>query len=110
MHSSTKVGFFRLITLSPGRWGDEIRCTLKTYDRIGNCFPPYKALSYVWGRWRRRTPPEILINDNKIKVTTNLEVALRYLRKQDEEMIFWTDALVMIFFFNKGWNRPLTEV
>lgn len=96
MDSSTKVGFFRLITLSPGRWGDEIRCTLKTYDRIDNCFPPYKALSYVWGRKRRRTPPEILVNDNKVKVTTNLEIALKYLREQNKETIFWIDALVII--------------
>ncbi|KAM0512786.1 hypothetical protein ACHAPE_008539 [Trichoderma viride] len=93
MHSSTKVGFFRLITLSPGRWGDETRCTLKTYDRIDNCYPPYKALSYVWGCWRRRDPPEILVNGNKVKVTTNLEIALKHLRKQDEETIFWIDAL-----------------
>ncbi|EHK48134.1 hypothetical protein TRIATDRAFT_180941, partial [Trichoderma atroviride IMI 206040] len=84
---------FRLITLSPGRWGDEIRCTLKAYDRIDNCYPPYKALSYVWGRWRRRSPPEILVNDNKVEVTTNLEIALKHLREQNEETVFWIDAL-----------------
>jgi hypothetical protein len=96
MHSSIEVGFFRLITLSPGQWGDEIRCTLKTYDRIDNCFPSYKALSYVWGRWRRRDPSEIFVNDNKVEVTTNLEIALKYLREQDEETILWIDALVNI--------------
>lgn len=109
MHSSTKGGFFRLITLSPGKWGDEIRCTLKIYDRIDNSFPPYKALSYVWGRWRRQNPPEILVNDDKVKVTTNLEIALKHLREQDEETVFWIDALVMIF-SNVVGNHSLTDI
>ncbi|EHK16976.1 uncharacterized protein TRIVIDRAFT_161679, partial [Trichoderma virens Gv29-8] len=93
MDSSTEVGFFRLITLSPGRWADEICCTLKPYNRFRDQFPPYKALSYVWGRWGRRNIPEILVNGNKVKVTTNLEAALKHLREQEKEITLWIDAL-----------------
>ncbi|KAL7790528.1 heterokaryon incompatibility protein domain-containing protein [Trichoderma afarasin] len=89
---STELGFFRLIDLYPGQWNDEIHCTLKYYNRIRDRYPPYKALSYVWGR-PRRNPPEILVNDYKIKVTANLETALKHLRDQEERVTLWIDAL-----------------
>ncbi|KAL5083978.1 hypothetical protein Trisim1_000714 [Trichoderma cf. simile WF8] len=90
--SSKEPGFFRLIDLSPGQWDDEIHCALKYYNRLHDRYPPYKALSYVWGR-ARRNPPEILVNDYKIKVTANLETALKHLREQENRVTLWIDAL-----------------
>ncbi|QYT03035.1 HET domain-containing protein [Trichoderma simmonsii] len=89
---STEPGFFRLIDLSPGQWNDEIHCTLTYYNRLRDRYPPYQALSYVWGR-PRRNPPEILVNGYKIKVTANLETALKYLRDHEERVTLWIDAL-----------------
>ncbi|KAL6904743.1 heterokaryon incompatibility domain-containing protein [Trichoderma evansii] len=83
---------FRLIKLFRGRWNDEIRCKLNVYSRDGAFYPSYKALSYVWGRWRR-DPPKILVNDHAVKVTNNLEMALRHLREEDDDIILWIDAL-----------------
>ncbi|OTA06128.1 hypothetical protein A9Z42_0068590 [Trichoderma parareesei] len=92
MAANTEPGFFRLIFLSPGQWDDEIRCTLLPFNRLRDAYPPYKALSYVWGRWSGK-PPEILVNGNNVKVTSNLATALRHLRQNDVEIALWIDAL-----------------
>ncbi|PTB65723.1 hypothetical protein BBK36DRAFT_1121167 [Trichoderma citrinoviride] len=92
MAANLEPGFFRLILLSPGQWDDEIRCTLIPFNRFRDTYPPYKALSYVWGRWSR-TPPKIRVNGRNVKVTTNLAVALRHLRHGEVDMALWIDAL-----------------
>lgn len=84
---------FRLITLLRGQWHDEIRCELDVYRRDEARYPSYRALSYVWGRWRR-DPPKILVNGCATKVTNNLETALRHLREERNHIILWVDALV----------------
>ncbi|PON20559.1 hypothetical protein TGAM01_v210593 [Trichoderma gamsii] len=89
---SRKRDAFRLITLLRGQWNDEIRCELDVYYRDEARFPSYRALSYVWGRWRR-DPPKILVNGYAIKVTNNLEIALRHLREERVDINLWVDAL-----------------
>lgn len=90
-----KPDAFRLITLIRGRWNDKILCTLNVYYRNQGKYPSYKALSYVWGRGRR-DPPKILVNGFAVKVTNNLEMALRHLREEDDDIVLWVDALVTI--------------
>lgn len=107
-YSSTAPGFFRLIELSPGEWSDEIHCTLTHYNRLRDGFPPYKALSYVWGRGRRNRP-EILVNGHKIQVTANLETALKHLREQEKKITLWIDALVIMLLPNEAGNQLLTD-
>jgi len=51
----------------------------------------YEALSYVWGDPTDVTP--IRVNARRHYVTVNLELALRYLRSENEEMVLWIDAL-----------------
>ncbi|KAL7806365.1 heterokaryon incompatibility protein domain-containing protein [Trichoderma aethiopicum] len=92
MAANTEDGFFRLIFLSPGQWNDEIHCTLIPFNRLRNGYPPYKALSYVWGRGSRN-PPEIVVNGNNVKVTSNLAMALRHLRQDEVGNALWIDAL-----------------
>ncbi|KAL7919645.1 heterokaryon incompatibility domain-containing protein [Trichoderma austrokoningii] len=89
---SKKSGAFRLIKLLRGQWNDEIRCGLDVYYREEAHCPPYRALSYVWGRWRR-DPPKILVNGYATVVTNNLEMALRHLREEKEDITLWVDAL-----------------
>lgn len=101
-------GFFRLIELSPGQWNDEIHCTLKQYNRLRERYPPYKALSYVWGRGRQNRP-EILVNGHKVKVTANLETALKHLREQEKKTILWIDALVIMLLRTQAENQLLTD-
>jgi hypothetical protein len=87
---------FRLITLLRGQWNDEIRCELDVYYRDEAHYPSYRALSYAWGRWRR-DPPEILVNGCTVKVTNNLDMALRHLREEGDDITLWVDALVIIY-------------
>lgn len=91
---SGKSDAFRLIKLFRGQWNDEICCELEFYYRREGAFcPSYRALSYVWGRWRR-DPPKIMVNGYAVKVTSNLEMALRHLREEESDIILWVDALV----------------
>ncbi|OCL04375.1 hypothetical protein AOQ84DRAFT_301006, partial [Glonium stellatum] len=51
----------------------------------------YEALSYVWGE-----PSEtetISLDRQEIKVTLNLESALRHLRRGDSDKVLWIDAI-----------------
>ena len=58
--------------------------------------PSYEALSYVWGDPSITTAVEIDQGDGpsiSIQVTTNLESALRHLRRKDDVRALWVDAL-----------------
>jgi Heterokaryon incompatibility protein (HET) len=51
----------------------------------------YSALSYVWGD--PLITKTILMDGCKVNVTSNLESALRHLRKHDVDIRIWADAL-----------------
>jgi hypothetical protein len=44
---NTERNEIRTITLKPGKWDDEIHCTLQVVSLNDN--PEYSTLSYVWG-------------------------------------------------------------
>jgi hypothetical protein len=50
-----------------------------------------------------------LVNSDKVEVTANLEIALRHLREQEDDVTLWIDALVTIFLSNEAGNRSLME-
>lgn len=79
----------RLVTLLPGDFSNDIRCTLTTVSLIDEPF--YEALSYVWGNPTNRC--DINLQDVSFPVTINLESALRYLRYRDLPRILWIDAI-----------------
>ena len=78
----------RLLTLCPGVFEQEIQCKLRvlSLDQHLN----YVALSYCWGDQNNRGT--ISINEQNISVTMSLATALRYVRRNDEEVILWNDA------------------
>ena len=80
----------RIIALAPGKWDDEIECSLKTLSLDDD--PSYEALSYVWGdpKLRKKT---ILLQRQCFQVTPSLESALRHLRHEDFERTMWVDAV-----------------
>lgn len=80
----------RVLHLSPGRDTDELRCTLTTVSLRED--PKYEALSYVWGENTGDTLP-MLVGNHTVKVTRNLDSALRGIRHVDCERILWIDAL-----------------
>jgi hypothetical protein len=79
----------RILTLLPGSWDEEIHCRLRKASLDLN--PEYEALSYAWGDLLHTK--HIHLDGHTIEVTSNLEVALRYLRRPSEELSLWVDAL-----------------
>ena len=70
---------------------DLVECRLK--HGVSLLDPPtYHALSYCWGQPKDTT--RILVDDRKVEVTTNLETALRELRRGTKGCdLLWVDAL-----------------
>ncbi|KAG4440759.1 hypothetical protein IFR05_003746 [Cadophora sp. M221] len=53
--------------------------------------PVYDALSYTWGG--AEDPQSIVLNGSVHGVTANLGNALRHLRREEEDLTLWVDAL-----------------
>ncbi|KAJ8523080.1 hypothetical protein ONZ45_g415 [Pleurotus djamor] len=79
----------RAITLHPGEPGTTIVCSFDVVSLVDN--PPYEALSYVWGD--ASVVREIIFGGRTWPVTSNLFVALQYLRSNEESRVVWIDAL-----------------
>jgi len=78
---------FRLLRLLPSKdFDDNIRCEL-----FHSPFDSYEALSYTWGDPHVTVP--VLLHGIHHHVTTNLALALRYIRYEDRPRIMWIDAL-----------------
>ena len=81
---------FRLLRLFKGMEAD-IKCELFQAWLQGDSIIPYEALSYTWGS--TEMTEYIKIDGWTLGVTENLYWALRYLRSQDIDQIFWVDAV-----------------
>jgi len=86
----------RLLRLRRGNFDDDIRVELEnaTIDELedqGSEKPYFEALSYVWGP--RDNPAFVWIGERMLPVTQNLAIALRHLRYNDEDAMFWIDAI-----------------
>ena len=69
--------------------GAGVQASLKTVSLISP--PSFKALSYCWGD---SGPSKLIkIGQHRVKVTDNLESALRHIRKPNESILLWIDAL-----------------
>jgi hypothetical protein len=79
----------RLVHVRPGDWDDHLSCYLKEAT-LGESFA-FEALSYVWGD--PKSLCSIDLKDCTIEITETLAVALRHLRKKDQERIMWIDQL-----------------
>ncbi|VUC27723.1 unnamed protein product [Clonostachys rosea] len=83
---------FRLLTLLPGAFDDEISVTLTIADLDHNTPPRYEALSYVWGS-EADPVPITLDHQYTLSITTNLDKVLRHLRHESEARVLWVDAV-----------------
>lgn len=82
-------GDIRLVTLEHGVRKDAVRC--KMLDVEFSTKPTYLALSYEWGRIGESSM--IWIDGGLRKVGSSLFNALVHLRKPDEDLVLWVDAL-----------------
>ncbi|KAM0313627.1 hypothetical protein ACHAO8_005284 [Botrytis cinerea] len=82
----------RLLQLHKGHWSDKIRGHfISAWFDDPDSIIPYSALSYTWGYIDK--VEEVIVDSARIKVTFNLHMALKHLRSQEEDQIFWIDAL-----------------
>lgn len=81
---------FRLLELLPGTGTSVIKCRLRHSSRSA-FVEPYEALSYAWGDPTITCP--IWVHAYSVKVTRNLESALRHLRLPDQSRFIWADAV-----------------
>ncbi|EUC41411.1 hypothetical protein COCMIDRAFT_8874 [Bipolaris oryzae ATCC 44560] len=81
---------FRLLQLLRGR-GSTIECMLYQAYLDGTDTIPYNALSYTWGGTNKTST--VTVNGKTLDVTENLYSALRHLRSEDVDRVFWVDAI-----------------
>jgi hypothetical protein len=80
----------RLLKLLLGSMRDSIECVTFQVSLDANGLQ-YEAFSYTWGRL---IPiKSVRIDGEAFSVTTNLEGAIRHLRRVDEPRILWADAI-----------------
>jgi hypothetical protein len=79
----------RLLTIEPGNVEGEIFCHIR-HESLDSK-PVYEALSYVWGNPHNTI--FVNVEGDHFPVAANLEIALRYLRDEQEERILWIDAI-----------------
>ena len=80
----------RLLTVLPGKPSDPLACIVQHHS-LDCVKATYEALSYYWGDPQPICP--ITLNGGNIKITRNLESALRHLRYRDTPRILWIDAI-----------------
>ena len=82
----------RLLQLFAGRFGDELRGTLKVASLTS--VPTYEALSYTWGPSTISPTPFVTIKgSSRTPLTDNLYNALRRLRHRFRSRLLWIDAI-----------------
>ena len=83
----------RVVNLLLGKAGQPIRCTLETTE-LSRHGIPYRALSYAWGDWQKcKSLPTIELDGIKTEVSPNLHSALSRIRRADQSVYLWVDAL-----------------
>jgi hypothetical protein len=94
----------RLLTLLPAEDGDDdtCRCTLHQASLSNESrleCPPYKAVSYAWDDSalpvsKRRRSPEIICNNELVRISANLDALLKRLRcLARRSQCLWVDSL-----------------
>ncbi|TVY42784.1 Heterokaryon incompatibility protein 6,OR allele [Lachnellula subtilissima] len=80
----------RLLHLSPASSQDDtIKCRFTVV--LLDDKPDYEALSYAWGDVTDTRSIEV--EGKAVSITSNLHLALQYLRLEDKERALWADAL-----------------
>lgn len=89
-HRPLQGNEIRIVTLHPASFDDPVFCTL---DHVALDGPrdDYIAISYTWGDPTQTK--DINLNGHSYPVTTNLHLALSYLRNEDKPRRLWIDSL-----------------
>ncbi|KAF2140805.1 uncharacterized protein K452DRAFT_288228 [Aplosporella prunicola CBS 121167] len=79
----------RLVKLLPFQDERRIRCRLITVNI--DEFPPYEAISYVWGDPKDKS--KVICHGKTLKIPTNLFYALQQFREETKPRILWADSI-----------------
>jgi hypothetical protein len=80
----------RVLCLRPGTGDDPLACDLELVN-LNEAFPPYEALSYVWGS--EEASHTLVCGSSQLSIKSNLDAALRSLRFKSEIRTLWVDAV-----------------
>lgn len=80
----------RLLTIHPGSSSDRIKCDI-LMATLTDLPPFYCALSHVWGSGLE--VESILLNGEEFYVRKNMAETLCCLRRAEQHVTFWVDAL-----------------
>lgn len=85
----------RLLTIYGGRFEDDIEVDLEVVDLNDQLpdRPTYDAMSYVWGSPELSNAIYVGKEKETVKITANLDEAIRYMRHQDRPRTMWIDGL-----------------
>ena len=99
-HNSKEI---RLLSISPGLFGDPLSCSLETVSLRDSNHIKFEALSYCWSTSNDGRPIHLKVrqpsgdyesNEYEVFITSNLYDALRHLRpKTGAPRVLWADAL-----------------
>ncbi|KAH6853520.1 heterokaryon incompatibility protein-domain-containing protein [Chaetomium sp. MPI-CAGE-AT-0009] len=84
----------RLITLSPGPWGEPLACRVEVDVFSPDLYYKYDVLSYAWGD--EEDPQTITVEGGtgfRITIRKNLWIALRRIRHRKQTRRLWVDAI-----------------
>lgn len=81
----------RLLKVEPGVDQEDVRCSLSVFSLNDATQNQYEALSYVWGS--PDPADHVFCNGQRHRVTRNLGLALRRIRRPDKTRDIWVDAL-----------------
>jgi hypothetical protein len=79
----------RLLRVYPGSFDNPLVCDLEPCSLVEP--PPYEALSYTWDKEDAEQP--MVINGCNRPIRSNLDSALRHLRKEEAPLVIWVDAV-----------------
>ncbi|PSN61199.1 HET-domain-containing protein [Corynespora cassiicola Philippines] len=95
IYTPIEVGHFRVVTILPGAFEDDIQIEITEVDGNLSQELQYEALSYVWGSEEK--PKKIYVIERGLQsivsVTQNLAEALPYLRHFDAPRKIFVDAI-----------------
>lgn len=95
-YQSLPPGAIRILILHPGVQSSHLDCSLEVRNKGHKGLHDYDALSYVWGTEDPSHSVRIRRPDggfSSLKITENLEAALRQMRDELNPRRFWIDAI-----------------
>lgn len=95
-YDALSLDFTRIVEIHPGQYGDPITISLhpERFDLLTGPSSVFEALSYTWGSMENPRTIQVLNDqDGELRITQNLDCALRHFRRIDRSRFMWIDAI-----------------